>query len=407
MLPSPAKPFHEMMYGEEVKPIIGNTTKALAVSQEVKRFKKRSELFGFEGKEGESKTSSAAVKNNPSELKDICIKAIAVNFAERPSTKGVPDSQLPKIYAHLPLGLDVATAAAFVHDENYWKRSCLEGKGWYNSNIARHGLTWKQMFFERSLQDELELFDPSVHDFNSLLERIKASGDYVFGLEIKQLLSHLDLQCLFDNLPNLSRLDLTYGVRHIGMKYERALFGMKISDAQSLARCIKSTNILTTLSLPCNLIDDELLRMLASGLISNKTVTSLDLSHNKITNHGARLLSKLLGPMSVITTMNLADNQIHAEGGKNFGRALQNNDSLHALDLRLNRLTDEGGSLIFEGLRNNTSLETLNLSSNSLGPESARVLCSVLKTSSSALVTLDLSCNELNENDCKSLEKKQ
>ena len=74
------------------------------------------------------------------------------------------------------------------------------------------------------------------------------------------------------------------------MKYERSLFGMKISDADHLKQCIKTTDVLTTLLLPCNLLDDDLLRQLMGGLINNATITHLDLSHNKITNHGARCL---------------------------------------------------------------------------------------------------------------------
>lgn len=83
-------------------------------------------------------------------------------------------------------------------------------------------------------------------------------------------------------------------------RYERTLFGMKISDAMSLAKCVRATASLTTLSLQCCMIDDDLLRMLMTGLIRNQTVTALDLSHNNITNYGVRLLSKLLGSKSVV-----------------------------------------------------------------------------------------------------------
>ena len=75
----------------------------------------------------------------------------------------------------------------------------------------------------------------------------QASEDYVFSLGLQQLLSHIDLELVFKYLPNLSNLELTYGVRKIGMKYERSLFGMKISDAMSLAKCVKATDTLTSL----------------------------------------------------------------------------------------------------------------------------------------------------------------
>ncbi|CAN0533340.1 unnamed protein product, partial [Scytosiphon promiscuus] len=41
-----------------------------------------------------------------------------------------------------------------------------------------------------------------------------------------------------------------------------------------------------------NLIDDDLMRMLMTGLIRNSTITYLDVSHNKITNHGEGLKLK-------------------------------------------------------------------------------------------------------------------
>jgi Ran GTPase-activating protein (RanGAP) involved in mRNA processing and transport len=205
-------------------------------------------------------------------------------------------------------------------------------------------------------------------------------------------------------LPNLTKLDLTYGVKQIGMKYERMLFGMKISDATSIAKAIKDSETLTTLVLSSNLLDDDLLRMLMTGLIKNNSITYLDVSHNKITNHGARLLSKLLGSKSVLTSLNVCDNQIHAEGGRYLGRGLRHNDSLTDLNLRLNRLTDEGGRMLFDGLRDNVTLTNINLSSNSIGAESIQSLASLLREPTSPLCAMDLSANDLEESDISVLQ---
>lgn len=45
------------------------------------------------------------------------------------------------------------------------------------------------------------------------------------------------------------QLDVTYSVNSIGMKYERMLFGMKISDAACLAKAIQATEIMASLVL--------------------------------------------------------------------------------------------------------------------------------------------------------------
>jgi len=58
------------------------------------------------------------------------------------------------------------------------------------------------------------------------------------------------------------------------------------------------------------MIDDDLLRMLMTGLMKNTSITALDLAHNRVTNHGARLLSRMLLEKTVLTSLNLSDNMV-------------------------------------------------------------------------------------------------
>jgi len=82
------------------------------------------------------------------------------------------------------------------------------------------------------------------------------------------------MNIVFDCLPNLSYLTLTFGAKHAGWeRYERPLFGMKMSDAKYFAECLKITNSLVYLSLPGNLIDDDLIAILIKGLMLNKTIS--------------------------------------------------------------------------------------------------------------------------------------
>jgi len=48
---------------------------------------------------------------------------------------------------------------------------------------------------------------------------------------------------------------------------------MKMSDATTFKDCLRTTTALTYLSLPGNLIDDDLIGILIKGLMLNKTIT--------------------------------------------------------------------------------------------------------------------------------------
>jgi len=236
-----------------------------------------------------------------------------------------------------------------------------------------------------------------------LVKHLEAGEDCTFALNVGQLLSHVDWEIAFSRLPNLSAVTATYGVKGVGMRYNRALMGMKVTDAMSLAKCLKATQTLTYLSLPRNMIDDDLLRLLITGMIHNQTVTHLDLSHNKITEFGVRLLTRLLGSDSVIMTLDLGDNQIRGEAGGYIGAALTENESLVELNLKLNRLQDEGGHALLSALLGNNTLTSLNLAHNQLGGASAAALIVCLQGAASPLITLDMSGNDLNEGDAEGL----
>jgi Ran GTPase-activating protein (RanGAP) involved in mRNA processing and transport len=358
-----------------------------------------------------------ATKSNPASesLASKCVNIITKNFTKLPVLDKVPKKYRPQLVAQLPTDIDEKISAQNIHSEDYWRKCCEEGKGWKNCDLSQHGFTWKQLYFERHLEEMLEGFSRGSGnggsavagsvDIDELLRRIEAAKDYIFGLTIKQFLSHEDLSILFDNLPNFSRLELTYGVKRLRLRFDRSLFGMKLTDAESLGRCIAKTQTLSSLALPQNLLDDDLLEILIKGLKANRTITRLDLSHNKITDLGAQLVAEMLGKSSVLMDLNLADNQIHSEGGRLLGMALNGNESLTALNVRLNRLGDVGGSALLRNLLENRTLSALNVSSNSLGYESSTALVELLGFKESMLETIDCSANDITEEDCMEIVK--
>ena len=342
---------------------VGRTTAESSLSDQLKRFKSRK--LGDESKENNDGPTNPARET----LKSKCIDIIVKNFAENPVTEVIPPAQMAEITAKLPSDLSPVVGAKYVYNEAYWKRCCVDKFGWHKCELSEHGLLWKQVYFEKLMQERLEDFNPPSDSIHDLEELVVACMDYIFTITFRQLPSHLDMHALCNLLPNLTKLDISYGVNKIGMEYERMLFGMKISDATNLAKVFESTQTLSTLIISGNMIDDDLLRVLMTGLIKNNTITHLDVSHNKITNHGARLLSKLLGENSVLATLNVADNHIHTEGGRYFARGLRENDALLALNLRLNHLGDDGCRLLLEGLQDNITLTDLNISSNYAGAQ--------------------------------------
>lgn len=77
---------------------------------------------------------------------------------ERADLEKVDPKFATAITSQLSPDLDVTVTAPYVNDENYWKRVCTEGRKWTNCLISEHGMSWKQLFFERLIPELLESF---------------------------------------------------------------------------------------------------------------------------------------------------------------------------------------------------------------------------------------------------------
>jgi hypothetical protein len=312
-------------------------------------------------------------------LTQLCLKHVAANFCVRPTFSGIPEKFHAKLYMMLPPPheLTLAIAAPLLHDEGYWKRACLQK--WPTSNPSTHDHSWKVLYFELTCQDALEAFDGSPEQQADFLKIAAHAKDYVFRLHLYQFLGRGDVAWLFDALPLLHSVSVTYGAREVGMQYDRTAFGMKLLDCEMMAKSLSSSQSLTSLRLHENLLDDEKIRRLSAGLKANNTLTDLDLSHNMISDRGVRSLCKFLTENVILTSLNLCDNRVYADGAKYIGRALQINNSLLSLNIRLNRIGDKGGRYVFEGLKTNSGLQCLNIDGNGLEAEAARVFWSMAR----------------------------
>lgn len=238
---------------------------------------------------------------------------------------------------------------------------------------------------------------------DQVLKELEAARYEVFRLVITQL-QRFDITYVFEYLPNLAHLTLTYGAKHIGMEYERPLFGMKMSDAETLKTNLRKTSSLVFLSLPGNLIDDDLIAILIKGLMLNKTITQLDLSHNKIGQSGARKIAKYLLQSQILTHLNLSDNSIGHEGSRYLCQALKVNTSLVCMNLKLNRIPDKAGQKMCIDLHmKNSCLQELNLAANLLGNLFCESLSEYISYNTS-IRKLDISSNQIEENTAATLK---
>lgn len=335
------------------------------------------------------------VRVRPPSLVQLCLRRVAQNFLTYQNlTQKLGKKQLEDVYAMLDLNMPLPEAATRITDENYWKRRTQAQHR--NAQVEKHGMSWKQAFLELELQDALErvTIDYGTAELEALKQQVVASRLHVFQLSIGQFPSHIDLSFLFDTLPALCSFSITYGNRRLGMDYERAMFGMKISDAQYLARNIRVSQTLVSLSLPCNMIDDELVKVLMGGLSYGHMLTHLDLSHNKIGDRGARRLASLLDPDYCIHALDLSDNQVHANGCMHLGAHLAENLTCQVLNLRLNRCEDNGVSHLFQDMCVNKYLKSLNISCNDLTLRCVPYMNSMI-AENITLTELDLSANPL------------
>lgn len=360
-------------------------------------------------------------------LTELCIQHIVKNFQNNPILKQLLPEHQKKVLSSLPPELPLAVTANLIEDENYWHRCCI--KRWPVCHVSKHGDSWKRMFFERHLENLLQLFIPGTTDPNVILDLVPLCRNYVRRIRVDQFLppvrmptppqgeeqsdsgsegegnepekNHYQLQTLVGGLKYLEELDLVYGVKDCGMNFEWNLFLFTYRDCHSLAATIKACHTLKIFRLTRSKVDDEKARILIRSLLDHPALEELDLSHNLIGDRGARAAAKLLSH-SRLRVLNLANNQLRASGAQSLAHALAHNTNLVSLNLRLNCIEDEGGQAIAHVLETNKCLTVLHLGGNELSEPTATLLSQVLPVNTT-LISLNLSCNHIGQDGGKQL----
>ena len=230
-------------------------------------------------------------------LAEICLKFIVHNFAEKPILHELLPRDKAKVLDNLAVSIPLSTTANLICDEGYWEK-CCKGR-WSVCDISEYGNSWKRMFFEKNLQEQIENFVPETTDINTILDMVKLSEKYVRCLKISQLLppirlpqvltdedlsdsesdtdespliDHFDFNAAVPLLPQLEELHLVYGVKNCGMNFEWNLFEFTIKDCILLAKAVKSWTNLKSFHLLRSKVDDNKARTLISHMLDHPSL---------------------------------------------------------------------------------------------------------------------------------------
>ena len=344
-------------------------------------------------------------------LRELCVEVVAQNFVRDPRAirePGLLDAKcVKKIVDVLPSDLPLELAGELVADEDYWQRRA-EGRWEPPLETVDHGRSWKQLYFERNLQEAIEAHVAKVStseededpERDALRRLLAFSKRWARSLKIVHAPGAVDVPALFEcTAGSLVSLDLKYIARDVRDNYDGAnTLGMRLGCARALAKALEEhAETLTHLGLSQNSIDDAKLEPLAEGLATNASVTSLDLSKNKIGCDGARVLARVLAKDAcVVSRLDLGDNEIGASGANALAKAVAASASLTYLSLRLNpKIGDEAGAAVLDAVTDSggTSMRELDVSACGLGPASARALARLLRCNRT-LRRIDASGNE-------------
>ncbi|CAD8139760.1 unnamed protein product [Paramecium octaurelia] len=338
-------------------------------------------------------------------LLDLAIEQVALNFDLYSQLPGIPEKIKHQIISKAPKTLPVTITYNSIEDENYWKQACeTKWKGTHRTiNICKHSYSYKIAYMENFLEEYIKSIKSleSQQEKDELQAILKAVNNWVYSLNISQTQCNIDIGFLCQYLPCLQNLTVIYGVKTTGIDQTRKeILGMKLSQAAELGEAIsKHCRNLQSLSLPSNLIDDDLLRLLMTGINLDISIIELNLSHNKIGDQGVIRIAKYLMRSEILLKLDLSNNAIGLVGSKNLAYALLFNKSLEHLNLSLNSFNDIAGANFFSKLSQNKSIQHLNLSANQLGSLTAEMLEVYLSDSSCTLQSLNISNNNFSENN--------
>ena len=346
-------------------------------------------------------------------LSEIAIKAVSANYLMyKEQLSELEPKYRNKIYDLMSVDYDIEDLYPFIDYEPFWERACRNK--YKSDDCSISGNSWKQLYVETFVKELIANFKADTDD-QEALDHLKKVCDMikysVFNLDIPTFSYKFDISFIPQYFVNLTNLSLKYSpilkevrtrdvftknLEPIGDEYSQ--FGMRIPDLKKFCILITDLSYFLTLSLQGNLVDDEMIKWLVPGLITNQTLRHLDLSNNRITGKGMIKICSYLVRTKALLSINLNNNLIGGDSSYAVGLVLKENTKLRIMLLGMNRFDDESGGRILKMLCFNNYLDEIDLSANQLGEETLKFLQIALK-GNNTIKKIDLRHNEITIND--------
>ena len=345
-------------------------------------------------------------------LSEIALKTVADNYLLYKTLPDLPTEYKNKVYNLMSVDYEIEDLFPYIDYEPFWERACRKKYNCDDCSIS--GNSWKQLYTEIFVKDLISNFKADTEDEESFdkLKKICSMIKYhIFNLDIPTFSYKFDISFIPQYFVNLTNLSLKYSpilretktkdvftkkLEPIGDEYSR--FGMRIPDLKKFCILITDLAYFLTLSLQGNLVDDEMVKWLVPGLITNQTLRNLDLSNNRITGKGMIKICSYLVRTKALLSINLHNNLIGGDSSYAIGLVLKENTKLRVMKIGMNRFDDASGGRILKMLVFNNYLDELDLSTNQLGEDSLKYLQISLK-GNSVIKKIDLSYNDITISD--------
>lgn len=190
----------------------------------------------------------------------------------------------------------VDTTFPRINYDAFWMRMC--NKHFKTSHCSYHGNSWKQCYAENFTKNLICNYKIE-QNINQVLSYFKTFSEYIFNLELPTFPAGFDISLITGWFVNLTSLEIKYSPelqddknvnflkkKLTPIKDEYTKFGMRFADIKKFAISIGEMDYLLNISLQGNFIDDEMIKYLSTGLITNNTLRYLDLSNNHLTEIG-------------------------------------------------------------------------------------------------------------------------